>query len=76
MYYYGEECKRNYDTAISLFRKAEAANIPGAYYMLGKCYLDGTGMTRDKQMAIEYFQKAVARGNHDAKYELEELIEK
>lgn len=44
--------------------------------MLGKCYLDGTGMTRDKQMAIEYFQKAVARGNHDAKYELEELLEK
>ncbi len=74
MYYKGEECKRNYDTAISLFRKAEEANIPGAYYMLGMCYLDGTGIKRDKEKAIEYLKKAAERGNHDAKYELQNHI--
>jgi TPR repeat protein len=42
--------------------------------MLGKCYLDGTGVGRDKQLAIEYFQKAASRGNHNARYELEELL--
>lgn len=74
MYYKGEQCKRNYDTAISLFHKAEKANIPGSFYMLGMCYLNGTGVECNKEKAIEYFQKAASLGNHDARYELEELL--
>ncbi len=74
MYYKGEQCKRNYDTAISLFRKAETANVPGAFYMLGMCYLDGTGVERNKEKAIEYLQKAASLGNHDARYELKEIL--
>ena len=74
MYYYGQECNRNYDTAISLFHKAEEAKVAGAYYMLGLCYLDGTGVKRDKQKAIEYFQEASKRGHHEARYQLKELI--
>lgn len=73
MHYYGEECKRNYDTAIALFTQSSEAGTAGAYYMLGVCYLKGTGVEKDKVKATEYFNLAAQRGSREARQELENL---
>ena len=51
---------------------AEAGNWR-AQYILGKLHRDGDGVTKDKEKAAEWFQKAADQGSKEAKMDLELL---
>lgn len=44
-------------------------------YRLGRIYATGSGVTKDYQQALRWYQKAAARGNSDAMYSLGEAYE-
>lgn len=45
-------------------------NIKEAQYNLGMCYLNGEGVTKDKEQAVYWYTKAAEQGNVDAQKKL------
>jgi uncharacterized protein len=56
--------------AMSWCRKSADRGNPDAQYKLGKAYIDGIGVDKDKVAAVYWFQKAAEQGKRDAQYEL------
>ena len=60
---------KQYDEALKDFRKI-AQTDANAQFMLGKCYSDGLGVSKDPQTAISWIRKAAAQGHPRAQYML------
>lgn len=61
------------EEAVSYFQKAAAVGwVPAENYM-GICYALGQGVARDKDKALEWFQKAIDAGDADAPVLMKEL---
>lgn len=62
LYLYGlNEIPADYEKAISYFTEAAKNNFGQAYYYLGACYLNGKGVSKNLDMAIQYFFAAIDR---------------
>lgn len=48
--------------AVEYYRQSAAKNEHVAFYRLGECYLYGDGVKPSREKAIQYFQKATAKG--------------
>ena len=57
------EAERNTDKAIQYFRMAAENGNDFAEYQLGKIYLYGASVKRDKELALCYLQSSAAKGN-------------
>ncbi len=65
---------KRYDQALSEFSYLSDEGDPIASFYLGKMYAEGLGVEKDKQRAIEYYQKSDDAYNIDASYELAEIL--
>lgn len=70
---YCESLIPNIDYVKWLKLAAEQGNTD-AEYVLGCCYLEGDGVPRSNDKAIEYFQKAANKGELDAQYKLAQCL--
>jgi TPR repeat protein len=74
-----EAAKKNAgsDAAKMRFEEEQAENGKDLYqYRMGMRYLKGDGVPSDTLKAMDYFSKAVAQGNQDAKRELAKLAKR
>ncbi len=55
--YYGIGTSQNYEKAFDLFIDASKQNHILAQYYVGCCYQFGHGITKDKKLAFEYYEK-------------------
>jgi TPR repeat protein len=60
-------------TAVALFKTAAAQNEPLAQYMLGKAYLAGNVVQKNKELALKLFRSAGAAGIADAQQQADRL---
>ncbi|MBQ4406756.1 MAG: SEL1-like repeat protein [Bacteroidales bacterium] len=65
-----------YDEALQCYRKSADMGCVEAQYSIGYCYDKGNGVEQDNQKAKEWYRKAIAQGNTDAKWALQWLEEK
>ena len=56
----------NYEQALKEWRPLALQGDDRAQLKLGLMYIDGLGVTKDNQIAAQYFNKAVVRGNPEA----------
>jgi len=63
MYYYQKE---DYTNAVRWFLRSASADYAPAQAILGVCYYDGEGVTKDYSIARDYFEKAVLKNNAKA----------
>ncbi len=52
--------------AMELYHKAANQDQPDAQYNLGVCYLNGTGVKRDRAQAVYWCSEAADQGHEDA----------
>ena len=53
-----DEIKRG----VSLLQKGIDQKLPAAHHYLGECFLEGRGVSQDKELALVHFQAAADRG--------------
>ena len=56
----------NFAEAVTYYTQAAEKGVPGAYLNLGKCYLEGKGVTQDLAKAEELINKAEELGVEEA----------
>ena len=61
---------KDYDAAVTKFRKAAERGSAKAKYMLGVCCYDGSGMDKDWDAAFRWFYEAAKQDDPDALYRL------
>ena len=66
----GAYFKKNYTTAMHLFRPLAQDGNARAQRMLGFMYGDGRGVPKDDQQAVFWFRKAAAQGDADSQSSL------
>ncbi len=71
-YMNGRGCTQDYTMAISLF---EQSGIATSYYLLGKIYELGLGVSADKDKALNYYRTAAEMGNEFAQEKIRALSE-
>ena len=59
-YYVGDDSEDDED-AVDWFEKAAERGHDGAQYMLGYCYMNGTGVDQDDEMAQYWLHQAAQR---------------
>lgn len=70
--YYGQ---KQYEKALGLFRDAEKYGNTDAYYMIGEHYYYGYAVSKSRDMACDYYNKAAELGNINAMIDLGILYE-
>ncbi|MBQ9503251.1 MAG: sel1 repeat family protein, partial [Lentisphaeria bacterium] len=61
-------CEVNLDRAIELYKKAAENRSMRGRYELGRCYLKGIGVDRNREEAFKLLGNAVAAGTDELKY--------
>ncbi|MDA3931954.1 MAG: tetratricopeptide repeat protein [Tenericutes bacterium] len=72
-YYIGLAAKKNYDKALTLFKKSWEGLYPEGIYMMGKMYEAGHGVEQNIDQAFKYYQAATHSIN--AKTRLAQMYE-
>lgn len=73
-YYEGRNgCTQDYDKALECYRCAANSGYHWGYYNVGKCYLEGKGVSKDADEARTWFLKAAEQENFWAKLRLAEM---
>lgn len=67
LYYTGDRIERDYNLAFKWFNKA-AGNNPEASYYLSRYYMEGQGVEKNKEKAIELIKDAAQGGYAEAQY--------
>ena len=62
--------RQNTSLATDWFRKSAAQGYSEAQFMLGKCYLAGNGVEKNKEEAMKWLKVATDQGNKEAEAEL------
>ena len=62
--------KKDYATAVKYYRQAADLGDAEAQFCLGNRYLNGQGVTADKEQAFYWYEKAARQGNTDAQTNL------
>jgi curved DNA-binding protein CbpA len=66
MYYYGDEIEQDLEQAFYWFKEAAKQQQPDALLNLGKCYLNGEGISRDETKGLGFIRQAAKLGNKEA----------
>lgn len=75
-YYHGIGVPVDYDKAFPLFKKAaDEYDDADAQNMLGIMYNGGLGVTADKKLSVEYYEKAAIQGNMFAQNSMGRICE-
>jgi TPR repeat protein len=61
---------KNYQEAVTWYRKAADQGDVRAQYNLGRCYNQGRGVTKDEQEAVKWLRKAAEQNHVEALYAL------
>jgi hypothetical protein len=61
---------QNTPLATDWFRKSAAQGYSEAQFMLGKCYLAGSGVEKNKEEAMKWLKESTYQGNKEAEAEL------
>lgn len=61
---------KDYDTALSIWRKIAAEGNGDAQYALGVAYFKGEGVSRDLNDSMKWFEQAASSGNVQAMFNL------
>ena len=70
--FYGQ---KNYSEALHILLELDSKGDPEAQCMIGVIYLEGTGVRKNIDKAVEYLNKAAAVDNPEALYRLACLLE-
>lgn len=70
LYANGNGVPRDYDQAVSLYRKAAGQNDAAAQCRLGDMFGEGKGVARNDTQAVVWYRKAIAQDHAEAKYKL------
>ena len=73
----GEGIERDYGRAVEYFTLSAEQDYPGALFVLGVCYQDGTGVEKDLEKAAELYQQALDAGyepDEEDQVRLEEVL--
>ncbi len=62
--------RRDYETALVIFRQLAAQGNAAAQYNLGVIYDKGLGVAQNYKAAVKWYRKAAAQGNASAQYNL------
>ena len=74
IYYWGlGGKKKDYKKAVQYYKQAADLDYPEALWNLSVCYDNGTGVSKNHNLGIEYARKAANLGLQDAKDYLEQL---
>lgn len=57
-----DDSEQRIRSGIDWLTKATDMNLPAAHYYLGRCFLEGTGLNQDVEMALVHFQASADRG--------------
>ncbi len=68
--YWSKQLLKDDNKAFSLFLKSAEQGNPEALNMIGMCYLNGAGVTKDLSEAIKWWRKASEAGNANAQASL------
>ena len=71
--YVGDDSEEDED-AVDWFERAAECGHDGGQYMMGYCYLNGTGVDADEDEARRWIHLAARQGNDDAKEMLAEFF--
>ena len=71
-YQYGKEQLEagNVDGAVSWFEKAIEADVPEAYFAMGRLYDRGEGVVKSERRAFTMYLRAAELGDDAAQYDL------
>lgn len=69
-YYRGQDVRRDYKKAASLFSQAAEQGLPKAQYNLGVMYDNGQGVLKNHKEAVKWYSKAAEQGYGEAQYNL------
>lgn len=72
--YYGIDQAADPVAAIGHFHKGHAAGEPRSAYILGLAHATGTGVTQDRQLAQQWYERAIEGGRPEAYAALAELL--
>lgn len=67
--------QKNYYEAMKILKDLDSKNDAEAQAILGIMHLEGLGVTKDLNKAIQFFLKAMKGGNTEATYRLAILLE-
>lgn len=59
--------------AVEYYKKAAEQSVEAAQFALAECYANGTGCEKDLNIAKEWYERAAAQGNVEAKERLERI---
>ena len=59
---------QKYENVTDYFKKGIEHNIPQSYYMLGQCYYNGYGVSKDNRKSFELIKKSADMNFSDAQY--------
>jgi hypothetical protein len=76
IYYSGQGVPRDYQAALTWFKKAAEQGHPLAQYNCGYMLEQGQGTPQDYRDAVKYYRRAAERGNQLAQYTLGSMYEK
>jgi TPR repeat protein len=75
-YFFGFGTQKNYVQAKKLYEECDATGNPIAAACLGNMYLDGIGVKKDIQRAIDYYLRSASKGDSEGMYKMGALLEK
>jgi TPR repeat protein len=66
--------QKRYKDAIMIFAELVQYKYPPALYYVGRCYRDGTGVSRNEKLALQFMLEAARRNEPAAQYELAMML--
>ena len=73
MIYYNQ---KRYKDAVTMFAELAQYRYAPSMYYVGLCYLNGTGLTKNEQLAYNFMRDAAEKNHAGAQYELAVMLEK
>lgn len=70
-----DELEQNPEKAVELLMKSAQKEYDPAIYMLGLCYLEGTGTAQNKKEGMRLLKKAAELGNADSQLDYGKLLD-
>ncbi|MES2073380.1 MAG: sel1 repeat family protein [Pseudomonadota bacterium] len=64
------------ESAIYWLQLAAKQDHPHAMYLLGRCYIDGTGLAKDENHGIMWIAKAAAHGDLISREQMQAILAK
>jgi TPR repeat protein len=68
--------QRRYKDAVTMFAELAQYRYAPSIYYIALCYLNGTGLTKNHELAYKFMHQAATLGHPEAQYDLSEMTRK